>query len=117
MISKGTTVIKATVIRKDTNQYNPTSTLQTKETSSSTTIAKATTTIKGTKSTVICIKNKAHPTTTTIQKKATTTTAMTNVTTTTTENIATVTSKEIEQANPTLATTKESGKVKSFNAR
>ena len=42
---------------------------------------------------------------------------MANTTTTTKSNIVTVTTKEIEQANPTSATTKESGKVKSFNAR
>jgi len=49
--------------------------------------------------------------------KATTTTEMVNTTTTTKENIATVMSKEIEQTSPILATTKESGKVKSSNAR
>jgi len=105
-------------VQKETNQSNPTSTLKTKETSSSNIIAKSKTTTKATKATVTCIeKNKAHPTTATAKKKATTTTAMANATTTTKPNIAIVTSKEIEQENITWATTKESGKVKSFNAR
>ena len=55
MISKGTTVTKATVIPKETNQYNPTSALQTKETSSSTSIKKVTMTTKASKATITCI--------------------------------------------------------------
>jgi len=42
---------------------------------------------------------------------------MENATTTKKSNIAIVMSKEIEHANPALATTKESGKVNSSNAR
>jgi len=42
---------------------------------------------------------------------------MANTTTATKANITTVTSKEIEQENPNSTTTKESGKVKSFNTR
>ena len=41
---------------------------------------------------------------------------MANATMMTKANIATVTSKETEEVNPTLATTKESGKIKLFNA-
>jgi len=61
MISKGTKVTKETVMPKETNQENPTSNLQTKETSSSSTkTAKATTRTKSIKATVTCIEKNKH---------------------------------------------------------
>jgi len=60
MISKGTTVTKTAVIRKEKNQSNLTSTLQTKETASSTTIAKVTTTTKVSKVIVTYIDKNRH---------------------------------------------------------
>ena len=115
MISKGT---KATVTPKETNQANPTSTLHKKETPySSTTIAKATTTTKVTKATVTCIEKTGTSNYGYSNKEINNYYSNSKRNNNNKTNIEIVKSKETEQENPTSATTKDTGKINSCNAR